>query len=215
MSTSSQQIAANQENAQYSTGPRTEEGKKIVSLNALRHGLTSQLVVLPNEDHERYGKFETELSRDLKAEGPAEVMLAETICDTQWRIARGRATESAILARGHMEPQPDYIVDLEIRDVQTAMVEASSWENHEKVLRNIHIQEARLHRILFKTMQELRDLQARRKQEAQEQIDDAIAALTYHKQNNLTFTPSEFGFVFTTSEIKQAVIRKQWRKSMK
>ncbi len=35
-------------NAQHSTGPKTPEGKKKSSLNALRHGLTGQIVVMPD-----------------------------------------------------------------------------------------------------------------------------------------------------------------------
>jgi hypothetical protein len=35
------QIESNRRNAQQSTGPRTEAGKKTSSLNALRHGLTA------------------------------------------------------------------------------------------------------------------------------------------------------------------------------
>ena len=215
MSTSAKQIFANQQNSEKSTGPTTAEGKKIVSLNALRHGLTSQLVVLPNEDHGRYVRFSGALNLDLKPQGTVEKMLAQTICDTQWRLERGRAMEATILAMGHLEAQPDHIADLEIRDVQTAMIEANAWERHERTLHNIHLQEARLNRTLYKAMAELREHQGRRKKEAQDQLDDAVAAFNYHKQNHLTFTPSEFGFVFTTSELRQAALRQQWRKSVK
>ena len=44
------QIAANIENAKKSTGPRTNEGKERSRMNALDHGLTARLALLPDED---------------------------------------------------------------------------------------------------------------------------------------------------------------------
>jgi hypothetical protein len=46
---SQRQIDANRRNAQFSTGPRTPEGRAAVGLNALRHGLSAQTSVLPGE----------------------------------------------------------------------------------------------------------------------------------------------------------------------
>ena len=40
----------NRANSQHSTGPKTAAGKQRSSLNALRHGLTGQIVVMPTED---------------------------------------------------------------------------------------------------------------------------------------------------------------------
>ena len=40
------QASANQSNAQKSTGPVTEEGKAIVSNNAIKHGLFSKRLIL-------------------------------------------------------------------------------------------------------------------------------------------------------------------------
>jgi hypothetical protein len=45
------QLNARRKNAQLSTGPRTIEGKKRSSLNAVRHGLTGQIIVHTLEDH--------------------------------------------------------------------------------------------------------------------------------------------------------------------
>ncbi len=39
----------NRANSQHSTGPKTQAGKARTSLNALRHGLTSQLMVMPTK----------------------------------------------------------------------------------------------------------------------------------------------------------------------
>ena len=48
--TSPKRIAANRRNAAQSTAPRTPEGKRRASLNALKHGLRAETLVLPGED---------------------------------------------------------------------------------------------------------------------------------------------------------------------
>ena len=47
-------IEINRANAQHSTGPKTESGKQTSSLNAIRHGLTSQSILMPTEDPAAY-----------------------------------------------------------------------------------------------------------------------------------------------------------------
>ena len=49
------QIVANRLNAQKSTGPRTAEGKAVVSQNAVKHGLLARQAVIVGEDP---GEFE-------------------------------------------------------------------------------------------------------------------------------------------------------------
>lgn len=52
---SKRKIEANQRNSLKSTGPRTKEGKEIVSRNALKHGLYSKKSpILPEEDPKEY-----------------------------------------------------------------------------------------------------------------------------------------------------------------
>jgi hypothetical protein len=57
-----QRSRINRQNAQKSTGPRTERGKKIASLNSLKHGLCIETLALPGEDaallRERYDEWE-------------------------------------------------------------------------------------------------------------------------------------------------------------
>jgi hypothetical protein len=54
MASSTDRIEANRQNAEKSTGPRTEEGKKVSCLNALRHGFNSTVDVLPTEDMQAF-----------------------------------------------------------------------------------------------------------------------------------------------------------------
>ncbi|HEX2555441.1 MAG TPA: hypothetical protein VHL98_17210 [Microvirga sp.] len=46
--TSPRKIAANRQNAQRSTGPRTAAGKQLVSQNACRHGLATDAMAVPH-----------------------------------------------------------------------------------------------------------------------------------------------------------------------
>jgi hypothetical protein len=50
--TSFRQIEANRRNAQLSTGPCSEEGKRRSRQNAVRHGLTAETVIDALEDVE-------------------------------------------------------------------------------------------------------------------------------------------------------------------
>jgi hypothetical protein len=48
----------NRENASHSTGPKTAEGKQRSSRNALRHGLTAQILALPGENPDDIQAFQ-------------------------------------------------------------------------------------------------------------------------------------------------------------
>ena len=78
------QMEANRRNAQHSTGPRTEPGKKISSLNALRHGLTSRRKVLPSADFSVYLQSSPTNSSQPLPPGPfPETQCAQTNIDIQ------------------------------------------------------------------------------------------------------------------------------------
>lgn len=88
---SARQIAANRRNAAKSTGPRTDAGKRVSSLNAYTHGLTSQILVMTAEQAEAYERFTDAIVQDLRAVGAMEIQIARSIADTEWRINRAAA----------------------------------------------------------------------------------------------------------------------------
>src|SRR5207247_3252677 len=51
---SDKKLEANRQNSLKSTGPTSVEGKSRSAMNALKHGLTAEQIVLPNEDPEAY-----------------------------------------------------------------------------------------------------------------------------------------------------------------
>ena len=63
---SDQQRLANQENAQKSTGPRSDEGKARVARNALKHGLLAKDLLQSADGPEDHAEFDAILA-DLSA----------------------------------------------------------------------------------------------------------------------------------------------------
>ena len=96
---SAAQFNANAQNAQSSTGPRTEEGKARSSQNAIKHGLTSnKALLLPDEDEEEFRQFEANLKYTYAPANHIEVDLVDDIISIQWRRKRAAALEARILS---------------------------------------------------------------------------------------------------------------------
>ena len=89
------QLAANQANAQKSTGPRTEAGKAASSMNALKHGLCAERLLIDQEDREAWEALRADYLARLAPEGAAEARLAERIAQLAWRRERGATMEAA------------------------------------------------------------------------------------------------------------------------
>ncbi len=76
--------AINRANAQKSTGPRTEAGKQRSKMNAFRHGLTGQTVVLPTEDHSAYERHSQSFLCEYHPQDATETQLVQSLIDTSW-----------------------------------------------------------------------------------------------------------------------------------
>src|SRR5271154_2856577 len=100
--TSDKQIAANRANSEKSTGPKTPETKAISSMNALRHGLTGQVNLMPDEDREAHDKFCAAIVESLSAEGALEIQFAQSVAEDNWRANRGRAIHTHMCAVGNL-----------------------------------------------------------------------------------------------------------------
>src|ERR1700740_1778671 len=94
--TSFRQIEANRRNAQLSTGPVTEEGKRRSRQNAIRHGLTAETVIDAVEDAEDYAAFEMAVTADHDAQSAVERELVLRLASLLWRLRRATAIESGL-----------------------------------------------------------------------------------------------------------------------
>src|SRR5580704_2751804 len=143
-----------------STGPRTPEGKERSSHNALRHGLTGRIVVLPSEDINIYHAFCKELMADLAPETPVERQYAQTFCDTQWRLNRARSLEDSMFALGHFEAAT--IPGIEQPEIQTALTAAKVFRQDSKSFINLTLYGQRLQRTQKEALRQLQELKAKR-----------------------------------------------------
>ncbi len=95
MSTPSQ-IAANQANAQQSTGPRTAEGKSIASQNSTKHGLTGKFVLIAGEDPEEYQTYMEDYFTQHNPATMDEQFLVRQMADAMWRLRRVQRLETPL-----------------------------------------------------------------------------------------------------------------------
>ena len=91
------QIIANQKNARYSTGPRTESGKRRSRRNAIRHGLTAETVIDILEDPADYRAFERAIKSDYSPQTAIEGQLVTRLASLLWRLRRAVTIESGLL----------------------------------------------------------------------------------------------------------------------
>jgi hypothetical protein len=90
--TTEQQLAANRQNAQLSTGPKTPRGKDASRLNALKHGILARETVINRDDHhedaDQFESLSDQLCEDLAPVGYLEELLVEQITIAYWRLRR-------------------------------------------------------------------------------------------------------------------------------
>src|SRR5215471_5251363 len=199
------QFEANRANAQHSTGPRTPHGKSRTRLNGLRHGLTSQTVVMPHEDRGIYNQHCAAMLADLKPEGPLESQLAQSIADDQWRLNRARAVEENIYALGIAASGPP---EIQVSyDMRAAFVQAQSFLDHAQQLQLLTLYESRIHRNMQRNLALLKQLQAERKEAYDKALEEAQLLAQLALSKGETYRPEENGFGFSPSEINRLIDR--------
>ena len=135
----------------------------ISSQNALKHGLTSATVLLPNEDAGQYERLLDSYLATYKRNGDEELRLVQSIVDATWRITRAQFLQAGIMCKGDLEFSKLFQDEPQPR--QRTLIEVETYLKYEKSLRNLQMHEARLLRQREKDKAELKRLQQNRKQE--------------------------------------------------
>jgi len=196
----------NRANAQHSTGPKTPEGKKHSSLNALRHGLTGQIVVMPTEDLHAYQLHLKSFTDDLDPKGAIEAHLVQALADASWRLNRVAALETNLLTMG-IANATSPITDAP-NQVQDAFSIVSALESQSKALSNLSLHSQRLSRQFERTVAQLRDLQKARQMKEDHELDNLLDIVEMYEAKGETYDASEDGFVFSEDRIDDAIRRR-------
>jgi len=182
-------IIANRRNSKKSTGPRSPEGKAVVSKNAVKHGLFALNNVIKGENKEDFDLFRSEMLSEMAPVGAVESMLAERIISLSWRLNRaGRMQNQAIdvmMERDGPSPLTQQLkasLPKFLRDVQDdprgsgpelvlGRAAIKDYTNS-RVLDRLLMYERRIENSMIKMMDELRKLRLIREQEQANAVEE-------------------------------------------
>ena len=99
------QLLAARANGSQSRGPKTSEGKSRSSRNATRHGLLSNIVVLPSESPEGFEELVDAHFTRFSPVDEIEVGMLEEMAAASWRMRRAWTIEQCMMS-GAIERQP-------------------------------------------------------------------------------------------------------------
>jgi hypothetical protein len=97
---SEKQQAANRQNAQHSTGPKTPEGKARVRFNALTWSLRARSLMLPGDDPADYQSLWDALAAEWQPQTHTERYYLEQMSVAQWLLTRTAESENRIHQAG-------------------------------------------------------------------------------------------------------------------
>ena len=209
--------AVNRQNAQKSTGPRTEAGKQRSALNAFKHGLCGHTIVLAMEDREDFLGLHRKFNLELDPKGLQEQLLVEGLADGHWRLNRSRAIEANQSALDIVEKADRYITARQ--EATDAIAMAAGSRGRSVSMNHLSMLQERLERQLTRKLKELRQMQAERKAQEEEKMKEATLLYQLHQdeiaealKKNPDYIPTPYdpakdGFVLTLSEIESNIRR--------
>lgn len=152
------QIAANRQNAQKSTGPRTLDGRARVAQNALRHGLRAEQSVIIGEDMAEFETFRAEYLDEMAPLGPLECRLAERLINLAWRLIRVERIETETFDKLMEIPRSRYAADAapSLRSPAQTVIHDFS---EDQVLPRLMVYETRIQSAFYRALSHLRQAQ--------------------------------------------------------
>src|SRR5580692_7360017 len=140
------------------------------ALNAYRHGLTGQVLIMTPEDQAAYHQHCQNMKRALAPEGAFEAGLVQSIADDRWRLFRAASLDINTCAVSISEPDK---ITSEHPQVQTAFAQAVAWAADSKNMNLLSLYEGRIQRRVERNLKMLKESQAERKAALQQAVEEA------------------------------------------
>lgn len=158
------------------TGPKTKEGKAVVSRNAVKHGVLSTTPVLDIEDPAEWDTHLRGMIESLQPEGHHETVLVHNIATYQWRKSRVVRYETEMISLyTDYEPEREILQLANAKSSREAvgLLREANRDRRQFIAARlipgemtgpmIMRYEAHLHRLYIQTLHELEAAQTRRK----------------------------------------------------
>jgi hypothetical protein len=165
-------------NSQKSTGPTSNAGRQRASMNAFKHGLTGNRMILQAHEHEAYQRLAAELNKDLTPKTELEHQLVQKLIDCHTRLNRIAALDGNILNFGltQNETDADHLGDQDADDqygrdqngsdqsdaTETIAAQCRSWIENADSFEKLGRYESRISRQMLQYTKELERLQTDR-----------------------------------------------------
>ena len=165
------QTEANRQNAQHSTGPKTEEGRAAVRLNGLRLGLTAQTLILPGENEADFKELLDSYEAEHEPSTAIECDLVTQLAMATWRMRRLYHVEAGFYTY-RLKVLSDTGNRLKLDDFARLGMVADC---NNGTLTTLNRQEARLERSFYKALQELQRIRTQRPANVEKQTQKSTS----------------------------------------
>ena len=192
---STQQIEANRENSQLSTGPTSPEGKQRSSLNATVHGFTGLTLVLSASEKEPYEAFVKAIRAEFRPNSAEARDLLQNYTDLRWSIQQICVQQNSILSIMNAITA-QFIESGDMEGMNAAL------EPHTRRLKTLATYEQRRRRTAKETLEQFNQIEKEHHEVRQEQLETAAEAYLAFKKLGQSWDPKEFGFVCSLREVE-------------
>jgi hypothetical protein len=195
-------------------GPKTPEGRRRSSLNAVKTLITSTVHLCSPEEQPALDAHMAAYKEAYAPVGILETELVVEIAKGKWRCKRASSVEDSIFAQGHL----DHAGEMESGHpaVDSCLAEGKVWKEHSHSLMLISLYETRLRRAVEKDIAALQAMQTQRKDAYARAQDEAIRLAQLAASQGEEYDPGEdfqpasaYGeFVFSEPDLLRVLDRR-------